>query len=204
MKRLLWRAWDAASVYLPIMLMVVLGLATYWLARSTPGLQPAAAAAAVTHEPDYFMNRFGVKSFDADGRLKNEMRGEQAHHYPDTDTLDIAQPRIRTYNAQGQRTVASATQALSNGDGSQVQLIGNAVVVRDGRPTAKEPSPQPLEFRGEFLHVFANAERLKSHKPVVLIRGQDRFSGDSMEYDDLEQVLQMQGRVRGTLVPAPR
>ncbi len=204
MNRLLWHAWDTASVYLPVMLMAVLALATYWLARSTPALLPPAAAAAVTHEPDYFMRRFGVKSFDVDGRLKSEMRGEHAQHYPDTDTLDIEQPRIRVYNAQGQRTVASANKAVSNGDGSEVQLIGNAVVVRDGRPKANGPAQEPMEFRGAFLHVFANAERVKSHKPVVLIRGQDRFTGDSLEYDDLAQVLQLGGRVRGTLVPVPR
>ncbi len=204
MKRLLWRAWDGVAVYLPILLMALMALATYWLARSTPSLTPPGAAAPVSSEPDYFMRRFGVKSFDAQGRMKSEMRGEQAHHYPDTDTLDIEQPRILVYNAQGQRTVASAKKALSNGDGSEVQLIGNAVVVRDGRPQNNGRAQQPIEFRGEFLHVFANTERLKSHKPVVLIRGQDRFSGDSLEYDDLEQVLQLQGRVRGTLVPVPR
>ena len=32
------RAWDRISIYLPVILMAVLALATYWLARTTPGM----------------------------------------------------------------------------------------------------------------------------------------------------------------------
>jgi lipopolysaccharide export system protein LptC len=61
-----------------------------------------------------------------------------------------------------------------------------------------------LEFRGEFLHVFTDTERVKSHQPVVLARGPDTFSADSMDYDNLSGVANLQGRVRGVLVPAKR
>ena len=71
-------------------------------------------------------------------------------------------------------------------------------LIRGGAGTA-----QPrLEFRGEFLHAFTQAERVRSDQPVVLIRGNDRFTADAMEYDHLDQVLQLRGRVRGVLMPA--
>lgn len=193
--------WDRAVVYLPVLLMALVALATYLLARNTPVFGPAPAARAATHDPDYFMRGFSVKSFDPSGRLKSEVFGNEGRHYPDTDTLEIDAPRIRAYNERGELTVATARRALSNGDGSQVQLFGDAVVVRESLPgPGGEPRPR-LEIRGEFLHFFMNTEQLKSNKPVVIERGADQFSADSLDYNHLDLLLQMQGRVRGVIAP---
>ena len=40
-----------------------------------------------------------------------------------------------------------------------------------------------------------------SPQPLQLTQGQDQFTADSMEFDNLAQVMQLTGRVRGTLVP---
>jgi lipopolysaccharide export system protein LptC len=37
---------------------------------------------------------------------------------------------------------------------------------------------------------------------VVLTRGKDRFTADSMQYSNLDLVMKLQGRVRGTLQPS--
>jgi lipopolysaccharide export system protein LptC len=191
-----WRAWDRVSVYLPLILMGLLALGTYWLARNTPAVSAPAAAAAPTHEPDYFMRGFSVKSFDPTGRLKSEVQGVEARHYPDTDTLEIDEPRIRAFNPQGLLTVATARRAISNADGSQVQLIGDAVVRREAAGSAPA-----MEIRGEFLFAFMDTERVTSNQPVRLTRGDDAFTADSLDYDNLERVLKLQGRVRGVLQP---
>jgi lipopolysaccharide export system protein LptC len=200
--RLLLRAgWERVSVYLPIILMGLMALGTYWLARNTPTMGPAEAQRPLTHDPDYFMRGFSVKSFDASGRMKSQIHGAEARHYPDTDTLEIDEPRLSSYNTQGELTVATAKRALSNGDGSEVQLFGDALVTREAGRNARGDARPRMEFRGEFLHVFLDPERVKSHKPVELTRGADRFTADSMEYDNLEQVMQLRGRVRGVLLP---
>jgi lipopolysaccharide export system protein LptC len=196
-------AWDRVAIYLPVILMGLLALGTYWMVRNTPALLgPAEAQGPVTHDPDYFMRNFSVKTFDAAGRLKSEVFGTEARHYPDTDTLEIDQPRIRSFNEQGELTVATAKRAVSNADGTEVQLIGDAVVTRE--PAAgpgRQPEPR-LEFRGEFLHAFlGGTERIKSHKPVTLKRGSDQFTAENLDYDNLDRVLELRGRVRGTLAP---
>ena len=61
-----------------------------------------------------------------------------------------------------------------------------------------------MEYRGEFLHAFMTTEQVKSHKPVELLRGKDRFTADSMVFDNVEQKLQLQGRVKGILLPEPQ
>jgi lipopolysaccharide export system protein LptC len=191
--------WDRLAMYLPVILMGVMALGTYWLARNTPTFFGGGdARPAVTHDPDYFMRDFAVRTFDVNGRLRSEVFGTEGRHYPDTDTLEIEQPRIRSYDEQGNVTVSTARTGLSNGDGSEVQLIGNAIVVRE--PLAGTANPR-MEFRGDFLHGFMNAERVKSNKPVTLIRGNNQFTGDEMDYDNLDRVLVLRGRVHGTIVP---
>jgi lipopolysaccharide export system protein LptC len=191
--------WDRISMYLPILLMGVLALGTYWLVRSTPVFLAPEAERALTHDPDYFMKKFSVKTFDGTGRLKSEVSGADARHYPDTDTLEIDGVRIRSFNEQGRLTTATANLAVTNADGSEVQLFGNALVIREA-VAGKSASPR-MEFRGEFLHAFLNKEQVRSNKPVQLTRGKDRFTADSMDFNNIEQVVQLQGRVRGTLVP---
>ena len=95
------------------------------------------------------------------------------------------------------------TFAYSNGDGSEVQLTGNARVIREATTSANGKENPRLEFQGEFLHAFLNEERVTSHKPVVLIRGNDQFSGDNFSYDNLDQIALLNGRVKGVLMPKP-
>ena len=59
-----------------------------------------------------------------------------------------------------------------------------------------------MQFRGEFLHAWVNEERVSSNQPVTLIRGTDQFTGDAMDFENLNQVLNMRGRVRGIMRPS--
>lgn len=193
--------WDRLALYMPLVMMGLLALLTYWLVRNTPAVTAPDAVGEVSHEADYFMRKFRVKNFDEGGRLKSEIFGREGRHFPDTDVLEIDDARIRSLTPDGRVTTATGNRAYSNGDGSEVQLTGNALVVREaGRDVSGREMPR-LEFRGEFLHAFLQDERVTSHKPVVLIRGNDQFTGDSFDYSNLDQVADLKGRVKGVLMP---
>ncbi len=195
------QAWERITVYLPVALMGVLALVTYLLAKQAPVTGPGDASRPPSSEPDYFLRGFAIKSFNEQGRLKSEIFGTEGRHYPDTDILEIDQPRLRAYNQRGEPTVATARKALSNGDGSQVQLIGDAVIVREATTDATGALRPRLEMRSEFFHVYTETEQLRTHLPVQLQRGPDCFTADRMDFDNLDQQVQLQGRVRGTISP---
>lgn len=199
--RVFLRLWDRTAIYMPLLLMGALALGTYWLVRNTPIFNSQKTIREVRHEVDYFMHRFTIKTFDEGGKLKSEVHGAEARHFVDTDILEIDQARIRSIDAKGLLTTATANRAYANNDGSEVQLTGNARVVREPSTDDQGKELPQLEFRGEFLHVFLNDERVKSHKPVVLIRGNDQFAGDALTYDNLDRVAQLTGRVKGVLMP---
>lgn len=194
-------AFDRVSIYLPIILTAALALGTYWLVRNAPRLAEPEPARILSHEPDYFMRGFVVKSFLASGELRSELSGREGRHFPDTDTIEVDDVRLRSVSPTGQVTRASALRGLSNGDGSEIQLFGNAVVIREAGLDARGRPVPRLEFQGEFLHAFVDTERVRSNKPVTLLRGTDRFSADAMDYDGTTGVANLNGRVRGQLMP---
>ena len=188
---------------LPLLAMAMLALGTYWMVRNTPDPTATEAPKPVGHNPDYYMHVFTLKTYDAAGQLRTEVTGDLARHYPDTMQLEMEGVRIRSFDKEGRVTTASAQRGLTNQDTSEVQLIGNARVVREADVHAR-PKPLPrMEYRGEFLHAFLQTERILSHKPVELIRGNDRITADSLEFDNIDQVVEMQGRVRAILHPQP-
>ena len=199
--RILLTVWDRLSIYLPIAVMALMALGTYWLVQNTPKPAAAPVERSLRSDPDYYMKDFSVTTFVEAGRLKSEVFGTAARHYPNTDTLEIDRVRIRSFDDQGRLTTATANRGLTNGDATIVELFGNALLIRAEQP-GKNGIVQPrIEFRGEYLHSNTDTERVKSHKPVELRRGNDVFVGDTMDYDNLGQVMVMQGRVKGRIVP---
>jgi lipopolysaccharide export system protein LptC len=195
------RGFDRGSLYLPIIVAGALALGTYWLVRNAPRLIQPPPKEVPQHDPDYFMRNFVVKSFLPSGALRSEVAGVEGRHYPDTDTLEVDQVRLRAISPAGLVTHGSANRGLSNSDASEVQMFGNAVVIRDAAVAANGMPLPRLEFRGEFLHAFLDTERVRSDKPVTLTRGTDHFTADAMDYDNLSGVANLNGRVRGMLMP---
>lgn len=194
--------WDQLAVYVPLLLMGVLALATYWLVRHTPVIMDVELEAAPQHVPDYFMRDFSVRVFGADGKLKSEILGAEGRHYPDTDTLEIDQPHIRAFSSEGRLTISRAERGVINADGSEAQLFNKAQIVREAAKTPQGVVLPRTELRSDFLHLFANTENVRSHLPVEMLRGSgDRFTADRMDYDNLDRVIQLHGRVRGTIAP---
>jgi lipopolysaccharide export system protein LptC len=192
------RLLDLVSAYLPLVMMAVLAAGTWWLVRIAPKVEGPAPVAAVRHEPDYVMSRFVVQRFGADGTLRTQIEGDTLRHFPDNDTLEIDAARIRAIAEDGTVTLASARRALSNGDGSEVQLIGDARVLRP-----QTDRQDTIEFRGEFLHAFRNIEQVRSDQPVVVTQGASVVRAEGMVYDNLGRVVTLKGRTRATFVSPP-
>jgi lipopolysaccharide export system protein LptC len=196
---LLWRIGQFLSAYLPLILMALLALATWWLVRNTPRPEEPREAALARHEPDYLMTAFTLQRFSADGRLRVQVRGTQMRHYPDTNTLEIDEPTIRATAADGSVTVATARRALSNGDATEVQLQGGARVLREARA-----DQAAIEFEGEFLHAFLATERVKSHLPVHVRQGGSEMRVAWLEYDHLARIAKLGGPLKARFEAAAK
>ena len=194
-----WRLGQWVSAYLPLLLMALLALGTWWLVQHTPRAVAPGADAPARHDPDYTMHGFTMQRFGADGRLKVQVQGARMRHYPDSDTLEIDGVTIRAHSPDGSLTLATARQALANGDASEVQLIGAAQVVREGAGDGRK-----VEFESEFLHAFLNLERVTSHLPVRLREGRSELSVGAIDYDNLARSARLGAPVRARFDIPPR
>ena len=191
---------ETLLAFLPMVLLVILLWGSFWLVRNAPKALSGAVVAETSHEPDYFANNFTLKTYSLQGDLKSFLQGTSSVHFPDTLTNLIEQPVVHSISRSGRLTTAVAKRSLSNEDGSEIQLIGQAVVHKQGVGT-QEPA---MTLRSEFIHLFANTDSLVTYAPVKIERGDNRFQGNGLTADNLNQRFLLQGQVKVLLVPTKR
>ena len=188
---------DRFALYLPAVLMAIFALGSWWLVRSLPTFFNEAASKPVRQEPDYYLKSFSVKSFDSNGQLTRELSGDQAQHFPDTDTLDIRNVKLRGQNQDGQRVNALADRALAKGDGSLLTLLGNVQVTQS--PNGSKGLQTPTVMRSQEIKAYLKEERLVSDLPVEIRRGTNVFTAQAMQMNSKTGVYELSGKVRGVL-----
>ena len=186
---------DAISAYLPLLLMLLLALFTWWLVKNTPSAPGEAAEPVARHEADYTMSKFTLERFDAGGRLKVRVEGAQMRHFPDSERYEIDEVQMRAIAPDGRITLASARKAISNGDASEVQLLGAAHI------TSVDADGKPIEMSGEFLHAYLAQERVHSHLPVLITAAGSTVSAAGLDYDHGQRRLELQGPMRAVFPP---
>ena len=170
---------ETLVAFLPMVLLAILLWGSVWLVRNAPKAVPGAVVAETSHEPDYFANNFTLKTYSLQGDLKSFLQGTSTLHFPDTLTNLIEQPVVQSISRSGRLTTAVAKRSLSNEDGSEIQLIGQAVVHKQGLGT-QEPA---MTLRSEFIHLFANTDSLVTYAPVKIERGENRFQANHLQGD---------------------
>lgn len=197
--------WERVILYLPVLLMGLLALFTFWMIQRSPGwVEPSQPRKPEGHEVDFYMRGAMVKSYDRQGRLQSEIAGREIRHYGDDLTLQVDQPQLYLLGRDNSITRASAEQAWAKEDGSRFELSGQAVMTRSAVRLADGSSVPEIRVQSDWLIVDAQQETLQAPKPVVFVSGQSRFSADSLSYDNRSRVTELKGRVRVTLVPSER
>jgi lipopolysaccharide export system protein LptC len=196
------RLLDRLTIYLPLILFALLALSSWWLVRSMPELLPQGIDKQLRQDPDYRLDQFTVKSFDASGRMVREVTGASATHFPATQALHIQDIRLLAENDEGVQIRAQAQQGISTETDQRFTLQGQARVTRtvaEARTTQR--SALPMSLQGERLTVWTDEERLVSELPVELRRGQEVITAQTLNFDTRSGQYELQGRVRAVLPP---
>jgi len=186
---------SALSAYLPLLMMGMLALGSWWLVKNMPPPPKPRVVEAPRSDPDYTMTQFTLERFEPTGRLKARIEGAQMRHYPDADRIEIDTLQLRAFAPDGRITVAHARKAISNGDASEVQLIGGAQV------EGVDAKGQPIVLTSEFLHLFMVTERVRTHLPVLVRQGGAELHAGGLQYDHASGRLELQGPQRAVLPP---
>lgn len=186
---------ETLASYLPLLLMALLALATWWLVKNSPRAPAAAVAQVASTEPDAVMSRFTLERFDASGQLKLRIEGAELRHFPDTDRVEIQDARIVAYAPDGRITRARAAQVRGQADGSELLLNGGAEVISTDNQGA------PLVIRSESLHAFVLLDRVQAPQPVHVQHAGADLRANSLNYDHGRGRLDLNGPLRAVLQP---
>ena len=178
-----------ASLF-PILLLALLAAMTFWLERATRTEELHGGKAR--HDPDFIVDRFQLRRYDADGALQHTLIADRMLHYADDESSDVISPRL-TYHRQRSTVVTSRT-AWMDKDGEHARLEGDVRVVRTGA----DGGPDTVISTG-VLHVIPDDEFAHTKAPVTVTQGQSVISGVGLTADNKLQITILSGPVRGTI-----
>lgn len=181
---------NGASSLFPIAMLVLLAALTFWLNRA---IRDDSRRGPLRHDPDYMVERFEVRRFDANGKMQHTLVAEKLVHYPDDDTTIVTAPHL-IYHQQPLSEIFARTAYVGR-DGKEIDLVDNVRVIRHG--LLGDTPPTVLETRS--LKVFPEAEKGLTNDPVVITQGKNVMRGSGLELDHRSGITVLRGRVTGTL-----
>ncbi len=190
-------ALDILLGWLPVLVLGVLLLGTTWLVRTAPPPVQNTQVKAPQHIANYDLQQFTLRTYSLDGQMQSSLSGASAAHFEDSLVTVVQRPQVTMYAKDGRVTTASAQQAVSNEDGSEVQLMGQAHIHR----ASVGQQTQALTVKSDFLHFFVNTDSVQTDSPVVVTRGANTFQSDRLRADNLNASVNMRGRVKVVLHP---
>lgn len=183
-----------SSTLFPLMMLLLLAGLTLWLERTS---QPENVVSGKTrHDPDYIVNNFTIRRFDAQGKLFQTLSAKEMRHYPDDDSTEADLPHL-TYH-RDLKTFVSADQAWIDSGGKTIQLEKN---VRVRRENTKGPE---TVLTTSSMTVLSDEEIARTKAPVTITQGSTVVRGIGMESNNKTGVSVLGGRVQGTIAPQPR
>jgi lipopolysaccharide export system protein LptC len=195
--------WNQLSLYLPVVLMGLLALGSYWVVSQSPKPSEPRPERPVSKAPDYFMQDFAIRTFGPQGELRSEIQGNALRHYPANQTVEVDGARLRMVNAQGRVTTAVAERLETDDAQSFYTLSGGVVVVREALTRPGQARWPRLEFKGERITYEVASGVLSSDLPVQMTRDRHRMQADTLRYSEDSRQALLQGRVRATLSARP-
>jgi len=175
---------------LPLALMFLLALVSFWLERAVRDEAPRPANRR--HDPDYRIVNFTTTSYNRDGAAESMLSATQMVHYPDDDSTELVRPRVVQTRPSEPRMVVSAERGAISRDGDDIFLYDNVVLVREAdkeRPEAR--------ITTSFLQVVRDRSLVRTDKPVLIVEDRRTLAGRGMEYNNESQQLLLLSEVRG-------
>ena len=185
--------------FLPLILMGLLTLGTYWMVQLTN--PDGENAQPKRHVPDYIMDQIVVTTLGPDGSARYRVVGDKLTHYEDDATSEIDFPIARRFNVDKPATTVRSDKGFMDGDITTIELVGNATLTRPAQAaTANQAGSARMFMSSSRFTVLMNEDIVKTNQPVTLEQGLSVMTArDGAIFDNVHQKLIMTGQVRGRI-----
>ena len=190
------RLFDRLAAAASILILVGLGGLSYFLAQQAERLARPSMPRALTHEPDYFVDRLRLLKANANGDPAVRIEAVRMRHFPDDLTIEFDAPNVVTLTDNRPAIRVTAREGRSPDTGEKTDLRGDVRIVRD----AIGDTPA-LVVLTEAATVLLEDKVVVTDRPVDIKMGLDTLKGVGMRLDSQTRQLQVDSRVRGHIAP---
>jgi lipopolysaccharide export system protein LptC len=188
-----------ALKFLPMLLMAVLTLGTYWMVQmNEPNLDTEKQK---RHVPDYIMDGIVVTTLGPEGNTKFRVAGQKLVHYEDDASSEIDWPIARRFHETKPAITVKSDKGFLDGDMTVLDLVGNASLTRPAQAaSATQAGSARLFMSSSKFTVLMNEDIVKTNRPVNLEQGLSIMtSQEGAIFDNVHQKLTMIGQVKGRI-----
>jgi len=194
-------AWRLFLRLLPLIIMGLFVLMTFWLVKKTSPPEGPALARVRLHEPDYTIHNGALSALNELGQTKYRVLGKKVTHYDDDASIDIDTPRMRLFQADKTPVTVKSDTGHLDGDLTILDLIDNAEIFK---PAQAATSTTPASFRmlaqSSYFKVLINDDIIETDRPITLEQGISvMHSTEGGKFNNVEQSMTLLGQVKGRI-----
>jgi lipopolysaccharide export system protein LptC len=185
---------EKVRVWLPLLPLLLLLAATYWLNSQVQPLQQVQSQ--LRHDIDYSVDNFAAVTLSIQGQPRFTLAAERLWHYPDDDTTHLQMPRITSLYPDRPPTLTTALTGKVSSQGDDVFLYDEVRVVRASLDGIGEQ-----RFATDYLHVVPDRDWADTDQSVVMTNPNNTLRAVGMELDNKARTAKLLSRVRATHEP---
>ncbi len=185
---------EKARAWLPLLPLLLLLAATYWLNQQVQPLPQVQSQQR--HDLDYEVDNFSAVTLNLEGKPRFTLTAEKLWHYPDDDTTHLQLPRISSLYSDRPPTLTSAQTGTISSKGDDVYLYDEVRVVRPASGDVGEQS-----FATDYLHVIPDRDWAETNQAVVYTSQYNTIRAVGMELDNKARTAKLLASVRATHEP---
>lgn len=189
---------DRLIAWLPLLPLLLLLAATYWLNQQVRPFTPASNA-NLRHDPDYVINNFTAASLDTQGKTRFTISAQKMWHYPDDDSTHMETPKLVSMFANSPPMRTSALRGTVSSKGDEVFLYDDVLIVRPAYGTQSEQT-----FSTNYLHATPGKDVADTDRLVTMANANSTMQAVGMKLDNKARTVKLLSRVKSTYEPVKR
>lgn len=147
-------------------------------------------------DPDYTVENFNFVRASKIGQARYSVKGIKLTHFPKDDTFQIDLPVMKSLSVERPVITTHAQRAISNSDGSDLQLFDDVHV---DRPESKL-APH-FHLTSEYLQVFPDEDIMRTDRAVDITQGNAEITGKDMYANNATLVFTLGSDVHSLMHP---
>ncbi|MEK7768744.1 MAG: LPS export ABC transporter periplasmic protein LptC [Pseudomonadota bacterium] len=175
---------------LPLALLVLLVVATFWLDKV---VQPPATVedGSAHRDPDYMLEGLSVIRTDHDGVARYKLFAKKMLHYSDDDSTHLERPRLVNATPGKPAVQIKADQGELSGGNDDVYLSGNVTLSRNAGNVSNKATMVTSSLR-----IIPDDDIARTDKPVTITEGNTTINAVGMELDNRANVTRLLSQVK--------